>query len=552
MYLSKSPIFRIIAVLAVLSMPIASYAADLVGKPSGGGTAIDWQLSVSGHEAVELTVVAPNGDSYTKRFPAGKTPSVRLLDLGSDATDGQYNYQLRVVPKVPSELRGKLEKARATGDDAAARKVIREAGLVAPEQTGSFTILNGSIVTPGLTESTNNASAPRSITTDAATRPTPRLTPSVEDQVIADDLIVQGSICAGFDCVSGESFGFDTIRMKENSTRVKFEDTSVGSFPSNDWQLTANDSAGGGANKFSIEDITGSKVPVTVTAGASTNSLFIDSSGRIGFRTSTPLLDLHVSTSNTPALRLEQTSAGGFTAQTWDVAGNEANFFVRDLTSGSRLPFRIRPGAPTSSIDISASGNVGIGTASPSRALHVIDTGASDNTVLEIQNDAAARIRITNSANAETWNLGHQSPSGSGFVLSDVGDAVSEMLLDVAGNMTIAGTLTQGSSRAIKHGFATIDPANALAGVQKLPILTWVYNDDATQSLHVGPMAEEFHAAFGFGADDKHIAPSDQAGLALAAIKGLAQVVEQKDQKIQELEARLQQLEKQMASTPKN
>jgi hypothetical protein len=549
---SKSPIFRIIAVLAVVSMPIASYAADLVGKPSGGGTVIDWQLSISGHEAVELTVVAPNGDSYTKRFPAGKTPSIRLLDLGADLTDGQYNYLLRVVPKVPSDLRGKLEKTRATGDDAAARKLIRDAGLVAPEQTGAFTILNGSMVTPGLTESGNNVSAPRGVTSDATTRPTPKLTPSVEDQVIPDDLIVQGSICVGFDCVNNESFGFDTIRMKENSTRVKFEDTSVGSFPSNDWQLTANDSASGGANKFSIEDITGSKVPVTVTAGASTNSLFIDSSGRIGFRTSTPLLDLHVSTGNTPALRLEQTSASGFTAQTWDVAGNEANFFVRALTGGSRLPFRIRPGAPTSSIDISASGNVGIGTASPSRALHVIDTAATDNTVFEIQNDSAARIRITNSANSETWNLGHQSPSGSGFVLSDVGDAVSEMLLDVAGNMTIAGTLTQGSSRAIKKDFATIDPANALAGVEKLPILTWVYNDDATNSRHVGPMAEEFHAAFGFGADDKHIAPSDQAGLALAAIKGLAQVVEQKDQKIQELESRLQQLEQQIASTPKN
>lgn len=551
--LSKSPIFRLIAVLAVVSMPIASYAADLVGKPSGGGTAIDWQLNVSGHEAVELTVVAPNGDSYSKRFPAGKTPSIRLLDLGADATDGQYNYQLRVVPKVPSDLRGKLEKTRATGDDAAARKLIRESGLVAPEQSGTFTILNGSMVTPGLLESTSNVTTPHGITSDATTRPTPRLTPSVEDQVIPDDLIVQGSTCTGLDCVNNESFGFDTLRLKENNLRIHFDDTSTSAgYPANDWRIVANDSGSGGGNYLGFEDSTAGRNTFVVEAGASANSLYVDSSGRIGFRQSAPLLDLHITTTNTPAIRLEQTSGGGFTAQTWDIGGNEANFFVRDLTSGSRLPFRIRPGAPTSSVDISAAGNVGIGTASPTRALHVIDTGATDNTVLEIQNDAAARIRITNSANAETWNLGHQSPSGSGFVLSDVGDAVSEMLLDTAGNMTIAGTLTQGSSRTIKHGFATIDPANALAGVQKLPILTWVYNDDATQSRHVGPMAEEFHAAFGFGADDKHIAPSDQAGLALAAIKGLAQVVEQKDQKIQELESRLQQLEKQLSSTPKN
>jgi hypothetical protein len=65
-----------------------------------------------------------------------------------------------------------------------------------------------------------------------------------------------------------------------------------------------------------------------------------------------------LTTGDTPAIRIEQNSNSGFTAQTWDVAGNEANFFVRDITSGSRLPFRIRPGAPTSSIDIQADGKI--------------------------------------------------------------------------------------------------------------------------------------------------------------------------------------------------
>src|SRR6185295_1220941 len=100
-------------------------------------------------------------------------------------------------------------------------------------------------------------------------------------------------------------------------------------------------------------------------------SLFVASNGKLGLRTAAPVLDVHVATSDTPAHRLEQTNAGGFTAQTWDVAGNEANFFVRDVTGGSRLPFRIRPGAPTSSLDINAAGNVGIGTASPTNKLHV-------------------------------------------------------------------------------------------------------------------------------------------------------------------------------------
>jgi hypothetical protein len=74
-------------------------------------------------------------------------------------------------------------------------------------------------------------------------------------------------------------------------------------------------------------------------------------------------LKIFEKSTDTPGLRLLQTNGAGFTPQTWDVAGNEANFFVRDLTAGSRLPFRIRPGAPTSSIDITPTGDVSTASA---------------------------------------------------------------------------------------------------------------------------------------------------------------------------------------------
>src|ERR1019366_8222912 len=143
------------------------------------------------------------------------------------------------------------------------------------------------------------------------------------DVVVADDQIVQGSLCVGLDCVVNESFGFDTLRLKENNTRIKFDDTSTSTgFPNHNWQLTANDSNSGGANKFSIEDLTAATVPVTVTGSAPNNAIFVDSTGRVGFRTATPVLDLHLATGNTPAHRFQQNTSGGFTAQTWDLAGN--------------------------------------------------------------------------------------------------------------------------------------------------------------------------------------------------------------------------------------
>jgi hypothetical protein len=194
------------------------------------------------------------------------------------------------------------------------------------------------------------------------------------DQVILDDLIVDGSICVGQDCNNGESFGFDTIRLKENNLRIRFVDTSnTSSFPSRDWQITVNESANGGKNKFSIDDIDGGRTPFTIEGGAPANALYVEDSGRIGLGTSTPVVELQVNDGDTPTLRLEQDGSSGYTPQTWDVAGNEANFFIRDATNGSQLSFRIQPNTPGNFLSLrnTNGGRLGIGTWDPTEKLHV-------------------------------------------------------------------------------------------------------------------------------------------------------------------------------------
>ena len=54
-----------------------------------------------------------------------------------------------------------------------------------------------------------------------------------------------------------------------------------------------------------------------------------------------------------------------------------------------------------------------------------------------------------------------------------------------------------------------------------LPLAEWSYKSDGSQIRHAGPMAQDFHAAFGLGADERHITALDAAGVALAAIQGL-------------------------------
>jgi hypothetical protein len=199
------------------------------------------------------------------------------------------------------------------------------------------------------------------------------------DQVIPDDLIVQGAQCTGVPCLDGELFDGVTLKLKSDTPRLKFEDTSTSAgFPTTDWQLIANDSANGGANRFSIEDITNARVPFTIVGGAPNNALFIATNGQVGLKTTAPARDLHLATGSTPAVRLAQSSAGGFSAQTWDIGANEAHFFVRDVTNGDRLPFRIQPGAPTSSLHIAANGQVSLGFSIPQGKLHISGAATAD------------------------------------------------------------------------------------------------------------------------------------------------------------------------------
>lgn len=73
-----------------------------------------------------------------------------------------------------------------------------------------------------------------------------------------------------------------------------------------------------------------------------------------------------------------------------------------------------------------------------------------------------------------------------------------------------------------------IDGEEVLQKVVKLPITRWAYKVDRVQQ-HLGPVAQDFYAAFGLGANDKHIGTVDEEGVALAAIEGLDREVQGND-----------------------
>lgn len=346
------------------------------------------------------------------------------------------------------------------------------------------------------------------------------------DQVIADDLIVQSSVCVGFDCVNGESFGFDTIRLKENNLRIKAEDTSLAAgFPSTDWQITFNDSANGGQNKFSVEDITAARVPFTIEAGTPSNSLYVDSTHRIGFGTSTPVLDLHVNSSNTPGLRLEQNSSGGFSAQIWDVAGNEANFFVRDVTGGSKLPFRIRPGARTSAIDVAANGNVGIGTSSPAEELDIRPTG-----------DNEGELAFHNDDTAAPWVMRHRPEANGGFFHFDNGGGAVELALSPAGALTILGSITTGGPTCGTGCDFVFDPGYKMESIEEHAEMMW-------ENSHLPAVGKTPEQGTSFNVTEKVGGMLNELEKAHIYIERLNEKLKEKDAEVGELTVRLARLE---------
>jgi len=362
--------------------------------------------------------------------------------------------------------------------------------------------------------------------------------PAFADFLINDDLVVDGSACIGFDCVDGESFGFDTIRIKENNLRIKFDDTSVAaSFPRNDWQLTANDSANGGQAKFSIDDITGGRTPFTVEAGAPSHSLYVDDGGRIGSGTSTPSVEIHTVDGDTPTLRLQQDGSSGFAPQTWDVAGNETSFFIRDVTNGSTLPFRIRPDAPTNSLVIDQDGNIGLGTLSPDGTLEIV-SGPEDASMILTQTgtiDQQWEFRNKeatgnlNFANLTTGNTPVKIDNDAANNLLKLGDNTSASTVFITGDLVVSGECTETDGACADYVF---EP-----GYQKLALGELKTFVQTNRHLPNIPSAAEMQK--------NGISVTNMSGRLLEKVEELVLYTIEQQEVIEQLQARIEKLEAQ-------
>lgn len=498
------------------------------GTPRLLSSAIEWNLGDA--ESATVTITHPDGTVTRHEFGPGDVPRIEF-----DATSlaGPYVWEIVGAPSA------RLSETGNSGGFVGSGRLFVEAGIPRALPSGPLGPYGGG-------------------SSDGVLRLAERLENGVGS--------FRGGLCSGRNCTDSSEItrpGALFLRDTIHPPRIDFFSNTEPT-----WTLT------GYSTGFAAS---GPRPVLWLTARAPENSLFVAATGRVGLRTSTPAKDLHINTPGSPTIRLERNASGGGKGRIWDIGAGATNFFIGD--NSSRFPFQIQPDAPTGTLFLAASGNVGAGTDAPGAKLHVYGANGSTSetieeasassalrTLLNLRNRGGTRTLFDDTTIAQSWSVGTQN---SGFVIDELANAGVEFQIDnngnatiagvivagqdvvavrdldvgrdarVAGNLTVLGQLIQPSSRSLKRDFAPVDAQAVLDLVVALPLSTWSYNSDVSVR-HMGPVAEDFHAAFGLGGTDKGIATVDSDGVALAAIQGLQRRVEEENA---ELRRRIQVLE---------
>jgi hypothetical protein len=234
-------------------------------------------------------------------------------------------------------------------------------------------------------------------------------------------------------------------------------------------------------------------------------------------------------------------------------ATNDGAFVWADVSSENYFA-----SSGTNQFLIRAAGGVGINTNNPNGAALAVNGNQTISGNLSFDSQTRQMLNLFGT----TYGIGVQFDSlyfrcanfdaNSGFSwykggvhndgLTNAGGG-TEMMHLVASGLYVNGTFVSSSDRNAKENFMPIQPRDVLEKVVALPLSSWNYKAD-TATRHVGPMAQDFYAAFNLGPDDKHIATVDADGVALAAIQGLNQKLEEQRAENTELKARLERLER--------
>ena len=227
--------------------------------------------------------------------------------------------------------------------------------------------------------------------------------------------------------------------------------------------------------------------------------------------------------------------AGYVSDNAWDPAsiGDYSVAMGNDVraTASSSTAFGLRTRATHLSSFAVGEDNVASGASSVAMGYHAHTNARLGSFVFSDRSSSdTIRAGVNHSANWRTSggfriftssNLSTGMTFQSGASVSNWGQSNAVISTSTGAMLTTGGVWQNASDVNRKHRFEQISNEEILEKLRKLPVTRWSYKTEAENIKHIGPMAQDFYAAFGLGNDNRGIGTVDADGVALAGIKAL-------------------------------
>jgi hypothetical protein len=307
---------------------------------------------------------------------------------------------------------------------------------------------------------------------------------------------------------------------------------------------------------FYIQGIAGNNNMFVVASSSGAQLFTITSSGSTGIGTTSPQGALHIynGSGGPSSIIQDNTAALRF------IPSGSYNYIQSGatLTADSRADLRFTSMFASSTFMTiqGSTGNVGIGTTGPGQKLEVngsigftgqngIIGNAGVNDMYSSVHfhtgygvwirDEVNKVRGMDQSGGDSYNLGVFVDSAEKVTITIAGNVgigtttptLGPLVMASGAYVTTGGTWTNASDRNLKENFTTMSPADILQKIDALPITQWNYKAEDPSITHIGPVAQDFYAAFDLGgqAGKTSISTIDPAGVALLGIKALNQKI---------------------------
>ena len=154
---------------------------------------------------------------------------------------------------------------------------------------------------------------------------------------------------------------------------------------------------------------------------------------------------------------------------------------------------------------------VGGGIGNTASGLRSTVVGGYQNVASGMESFAAGALAVASHNNSFGWGdfFGGSSAANNTFNVH------------ASGGIYLDGVEIHLSDRNKKKDFSFVSGRDILDKVLALPIQTWRFKTEEDSISHIGPMAQDFMAAFGYGLNERYLSTIDMDGVTLASIQGL-------------------------------